>query len=79
MTSHFNWSAALQRQTRVALEQLPVTQDGRLHFKHATLGFAFATYDDLCKGCFILYGLQNDDQRRFECVDALLEAGWVID
>lgn len=79
MTSHFNWSATLQRQTRVALEQLPVTHDGRLHFKHATLGFAFATYDDLCKGNFILYGLQNDDKCRFECVDALLEAGWVID
>ena len=79
MTSHFNWSAALQRHTRLALEQLPAAQDGRLHFKHATLGFAFAIYDDLCKGCFILYGLQNDDQRRFECVDTLLEAGWVID
>ena len=49
-----------------------------MHLKHATLGFAlaFTTNDDLCKDGD---GLQNDGWRQFECVDALLETGSVIE
>ena len=51
-----------------------------MHLKHSTLGFAptlaFTANDDLCKGGD---GLQNDGWRQFECVDALLETGSVIE
>jgi hypothetical protein len=41
------WSDSLQQQTREAIEQIPVTRDGNIHFKNPTLGYAFATPDDL--------------------------------
>lgn len=73
------WSEALQHQTRKAIEQLPVTPDGRLHFKHATLGYAYATYDDLCRDRLVLQAKNNSDEERFVDVDALLQAGWALD
>lgn len=81
MTSHptTHWSEGLQQQTRDAIEQLPVTADGCLHFKHGTLGFAHATYDDLCDDRLVLLANKGDDAYHFDDVDALLQAGWAID
>ncbi len=56
-----------------------MTTDERLHFKHTTLGFAYATYDDLCKGQLILRSHIGDSTHEFVDVSNLLLAGWVID
>ena len=81
MTSHStsHWSEGLQQQTRDAIEQLPVTADGCLHFKHATLGYAYATYEELCEDQLVLLANKDDDVYHFDDVDALLQAGWAID
>ena len=81
MTSHLtsSWSERLQQETRNAIEQLPVTADGCLHFKHATLGCAYATDDDLCNGRLVLLTKNGGDFYHFAVVDALMQAGWALD
>lgn len=81
MTSHSPsiWSEELQQQTRDAIEQLRVTADGRLRFKHATLGYAYATYDDLCNNRLVLYSDRGGDTHHFPLINNLLQAGWVLD
>lgn len=81
MTSHPtpNWSQRLQQQTRDAIEELPVTADGRLHFKHASLGYAHAAYDDLCNDGLILHASSDGDVYHFAGVDDLLLSGWALD
>lgn len=74
-----SWSEPLQQQTRDAIEQLPATADGCLHFKHATLGYAHATYDDLCSDRLVLHANKGDDVYRFAEVEDLLHAGWALD
>lgn len=73
------WSESLQHQTRAAIEQLPVTVDGNLHFKHPTLGFAYATLDDLMQDTLLLQSKNGSDPFTFASVDALLLAGWALD
>lgn len=73
------WSESLQQQTRAAIEQLPVTADGNLHFKHPTLGFAYATLDDLMQDTLLLHSKNGSDTFTFSRVDALLLAGWALD
>lgn len=73
------WSESLQQQTRTAIEQLPVTADGNLHFKHATLGFSYATLDDLMHDTLLLQEKNGHNTFTFASVDALLWAGWVLD
>lgn len=81
MTTHqtSSWSESLQQQTREAIEQLPVTPDGHLHFKHATLGCAYATVDDRCHDRLVLHSKKDGDAQRFDDVEALLQAGWAVD
>ena len=74
-----SWSESLQQQTRNAIEQLPITHDGNLHFKHPTLGGAFATLRDLCDDRLVLRSKSGADDVQFDDVDALLQAGWAID
>ena len=73
------WSETLQQQTRDTIEQMPVTQDGRLHFKHPTLGFAYATLDDLMQERLQLHAKTGSEAYRYEQVEALLQAGWALD
>lgn len=73
------WSESLQQQTRDAIEQMPVTPDGRIHFKHPTLGYAYATLDDLFNDRLILHAKTGSEEYRFEGVEALLQAGWAVD
>lgn len=81
MTNHptSSWSDSLQQQTREAIEQIPVTPDRNLHFKHATQGYAYATVDDLCHDRLVLHCKEGGDQHRFDDVEALLRAGWAVD
>ena len=74
-----SWSESLQQQTCQAIEQLAVAPDGKLHFKHPTLGYAYVTLDDLMHDCLILHSQESSSEYRLAGVDALLHAGWVID
>lgn len=74
-----SWSESLQQQTRNAIARLPITRDGNLHFKHPTLGGAFATLDDLCDDRLVLRAKPGAKVLQFEDVDALLQAGWALD
>ena len=73
------WSENLLKQTREAIEQIPVTPDGQLHFKHPTLGYAYVTIDDLVHDRLVLRSKTGSDEHRFAEVEALLQAGWAID
>lgn len=73
------WSETLQQQTREAVEQMPVTPDGCVHFKHPALGYAYATLDDLIQERLLLHGKTSAESYRFEAVESLLQAGWAID
>ena len=81
MTTHptSHWSESLQQQTREAIEQIPVTPDGHLHFKHPTLGYAYATLDELSLDRLLLRSKIGSDVYRFDDVEALLQAGWAVD
>ena len=72
-------SENLLKQTRDAIEQIPVTPDGQLHFKHPTLGHAYASIDDLLHDRLVLRSKTGSDEYRFAEVDALLQAGWAVD
>ena len=74
-----HWSGTLQAQTREALQQLPVTRDGMLHFKHAALGYAGADLVDLMADRLLLRARTGEGQYNFSDVDAVLQAGWAID
>ena len=58
---------------------MPVTPDGRIHFKHPTQGYAYATLDDLFSDRLILHAKTGSAAYRFEGVEALLQAGWAMD
>ena len=74
-----SWSESLKQQTRQAIEQMLVTPNGRLHFKHPTLGYAHATLDDLSHDRLLLRSKTGSDKQRFDDVEALLQAGWAVD
>lgn len=73
------WSENLQQQTREAIEHIAVTPDGHLQFKHPTMGYAYATLDDLIHDRLVLRSKAGSDEHRFAGVDALLQAGWAVD
>ena len=81
MTQHpsSNWSESLQQRTREAIAQLPVTPDGNIHFKHASLGFAYATLNDLMNDPLVLRSKAGNQVFKFENVDALIQAAWALD
>jgi hypothetical protein len=74
-----DWSEALRQRTRDTIEQTPMTRDDRVHFKHLKLGYAYATLDDLIQERLILQAQTSTESYRFEAVEALLQAGWVVD
>ena len=73
------WSETLQQQTRDAIAQMPVTLDGCIHFKHPTLGYAYATLDELMQEHLQLHANTGSEAYRYEQVEALLQAGWALD
>lgn len=77
---HINrWSETLRQQTRTALEQLVVSADGYIHFKHQLLGFATSAIEDLVYGRMVLKGKVDGKEYLFQNADDLLQAGWAID
>lgn len=74
-----SWSKNLQQQTRQFIKEAPITPDGRLHFKHPTQGYAYVKVDELCHSRLLMYGKPNGEKLWFDDVDAMLQAGWVID
>jgi len=73
------WSETMRLQTREAIALLPVTPDRLIHFKHPALGYAYATLDDLMQERLLLHSKTSAEMYRFEAVDSLLQAGWVVD
>jgi hypothetical protein len=73
------WSETLQQQTRDAIEQILVTLDGCIYFKHPRLGYAYATFYDLMQERLLLQAKTGDESYPFESVGALLKAGWAVD
>lgn len=73
------WSENLQQQTRQVIKETPITPDGRLHFKHSALEFAYAKVDELSHSRLCLYRKPGGEQFWFDDVDALLQAGWALD
>jgi hypothetical protein len=56
-----------------------MTRDGNLHFKHPTLGGAYAALGDLCNDRLVLHSKSDLAAQPFEDVEALLQAGWALD
>lgn len=81
MTNHpaSPWSDSLRQQTRQAIEEIRLTPDGHLHFKHSTLGYAYATLDELIQERLVLHPKAGGEVYPFDDVDDLLQAGWAVD
>lgn len=77
-TSPAPWSESLQTQTRKAIDDLSIGPDGRLHFKHKSLGYAFAEVTDLID-VLKLTCKKTSAEYSFSSCDDLIEAGWAID
>jgi hypothetical protein len=74
------WSEGLQRQTREAISEMRASPyDGKLHFKNYENRFAFINIQDLMCSKLYLTDKENGQLHDFVDVDALLDAGWVID
>ena len=78
-TPSATWSESLQQQTREAINDLDINPDGRLHFKHRTLGYAFATLDGIIGATLTLCTKSTNQTLKFEGVETLLLAGWALD
>ncbi len=73
------WSASLQQETLAAIEELRCDPQGKLHFKHHTLGWATADIQGLMSGTHCLQNKQGGEQYTFDCPEQLLAAGWCVD
>lgn len=78
-TQPLPWSDNLQAQTRQAIADLQMGPDGKLHFKHKTLGYGVAEITDLVKEPLVIYSKLGETRWSHAQVDALLAAGWAID
>ena len=75
------WSAAQRAKTREALATLSVLRalTGRIAFKHMDGAFALMLEEDLLAGRLALADRRSGIIIVFADVDALVDAGWVID
>jgi len=75
------WSERLQQETldEIANGALQMTPDGKLHFKHVTLGFAYATLADCSPDRLILHAHDGNAKYQFDSASRLLHAGWAVD
>jgi hypothetical protein len=80
LTHHLDiWSVALQIETRDAIVQRACTPDGSLHFKHIQQNYAKLAWEDLCHDRLVLCIKPGDQMLRFDDIEHLLLAGWVVD
>ena len=73
------WSTTLQSETRRAIDELSVSTDGKLHFKHKTSGFAYANLLDLLGPFWVIRSKSHSAEWRFGSVDEIINSGWAID
>jgi hypothetical protein len=73
------WSESLQEQTREALMEMRGTPDGCIHFKHKSMGSGTVRVVDLANDQLILAAKASSRSLQFQNVQALIDAGWVID
>jgi hypothetical protein len=73
------WSEGLQEQTRDAIKELRVAPDGRMHFKHKALGYAYISLEDMVSNRLVLHAKKGDLEYAFSDVAALLTGGWAVD
>ncbi len=74
------WSDEARAATRAALStqsSLPIGKG--IAFKHANGPFALMTDDDGLAGRLVLTDRRSGAVATFQTVDALLDAGWVVD
>jgi len=79
ITNSSFWSKQLQVQTRDAIQELKISPDGNLHFKHSSNVFAYATLLDLLDDHIVLHLKDDPYEFKYSCIDELIDAGWVID
>lgn len=73
------WSETLRQQTRSAIEDIKITADCCIHFKHQRLGFATAAIEDLIQDALVLVAKDSEIAYPFEGIEDLLAAGWAVD
>lgn len=82
------WSDSLKQYTRDVINgyEMPATRNGGYYLKHiAPTQFAFATFEELCTKPLTLHLLPlgadagDGEVLTFADVEALLQAGWVLD
>jgi len=78
-TDDATWSKQLVLLTRDALHDLPMTADGCLHFKHSSLGFSYSKLIDLLDMPIVLHDKDQGTAYTYQCIDDLIESGWVLD
>jgi hypothetical protein len=74
-----SWSLDLQRQTFDAIEEIRVAPNGRMNFKHKTLGYAYLLLEDILNDRLSLHDKCGNIVSNFEDVSELISVGWVID
>jgi hypothetical protein len=73
------WSDSLKEQTREAIAEMRAFPDGKLHFKHKTLGYGVVSFEALASNVLLLRTEKDNSEQLFHDVESLLNAGWAID
>ena len=73
------WSDKLRRITRETLQERPLLPDGMIHMKHVNGGYGFMVLVDLLAGRYEILAKTSGETFHFTGVEAVIEAGWVVD
>jgi len=74
------WSAGAQQATREAIEEQTFgIRDEKVYFKHIDGTFGWMAAADLIAGHYVVHGPMGEQIASFESIDALLNAGWILD
>ena len=75
-----NEEASRRARTRKMLWDIPVTPDGYVHMKHPeNRRFGRFSIGDLVGSRYVLHLKDEEGLVEFEDIDAVLDAGWLID
>ena len=75
----FGYSDKLKEETREMLYQMPLTRDDHIHMKNEDGRFGKISIFDLIENKMIIKDKETGLDYHFDSIDALIEAGWVID
>ena len=74
------WSANAQQATREAIEEQTFgIRDEKVYFKHIDGTFGLMAAADLIAGHYVVHDPMGEQIASFESIDALLNAGWILD